>query len=159
MGTTVVDTYTRDVNLLMLPAWFHDSGDGLSMGTAFTAAHDWDIGYQFDVSVNHLDIGFSTPNDWVFRIPGISEPLFDLANKRTGFKVNSLFQIVSRPNGLVNTSDYQFNLLAEVLDEKVFERTFGFSVNDTLPLRPTQIAGACRGIGQLLRRVDSALQQ
>jgi len=126
-GATVADTYSHGVDLLLLPDWFHDSGGDYDTGTTFSASHDWSTGYDFDVMVNHLDLGFNTPSDWIFYVPGISEPLFDMANKRTGFTVDSTFQISSQPSGLVNSSNYHFELQAEVLDNTVYEDTFDFS--------------------------------
>ena len=161
-GAALGDTYLHSVDLLLLPDWFHDPGGDHSSGTHFDATWlGWAGGYEFDVTVNHLDLGFYTPADWVFYVPGISEPLFDLAHKRTGFTVDSSFQITSPPSGLVNTTDYQFHLLAEVLGQTAYEDTFGFSFSDTRAFEddygPVHVEGSVAYFAELTPHFDDDL--
>ncbi|HUU85648.1 MAG TPA: Ig-like domain-containing protein, partial [Phycisphaerae bacterium] len=119
------------VDILLMPTWFYSDDPG--MDAEFGVSWDWASGYSFDVTVTHLDLGFDTPADWVFRIPGIQEPLFDLANKHTGFLAQSTFDLVSSPSGIVTSSGYELTLSAEVLDESVFEKTISFNASDSVP--------------------------
>ncbi len=128
-GTSVVDTLVHNVNLLMLPGWFHNAGDSGSTGTTFTATHTWETGYQFDVTVNHLEIGFNTPSSWAFYGAGDRQPLFDLANKRTNFTVESSLHLASDPTGLVTASDFQLEMSADVLGNRVLEHTIGYGAS------------------------------
>ena len=81
------------------------------------------------MTVNHLDLGFNTPSSWAFYVPGISQPLFDLANKHTGFVVQSDFQLDSAPTGLVSSSSHQLEIWADVLGNRVYEDTISFSAS------------------------------
>jgi len=114
------DAETLGVEILLLPNWFH------SENTAFTANHDWSNGYQFDVTVTHLDEGFDTPADWVFCVPGISQPLIDLADKHTGFTVQSQFDIHSSSSGDVSVSNSGLGIYLDVLDYRAFEEFVPF---------------------------------
>ena len=136
-GPSGLDVETLDVDILPLPDWFHDTGSDFSTGTTFEATHDWETGYDFDVTVNHLNLGFSTPSDWVFYVPGISEPLFDMANKRTGFDVLSTFEINVPGSGVVSTTNYEFSMVGEVLGETFLDVHFAPTISDTLTIDET----------------------
>ena len=132
-GAALGDTFNKNVDLLLLPDWFHDTGGDYSAGTSFAATHDWATGYDFDVTVNHLDLGFNTPADWVFYVPGISEPLFDLADKHTGFLVDSTFDLNSSAAGSVSATGFQIDISADVLDHTVFDESFSYSGGGSIP--------------------------
>jgi len=115
------DEKTHDVDILLLPEWFH--GDDV----VFTPAHEWASGYSFDVQVTHYTEEFFTPDEWVFYVPGFSDPLFDLAHKRTGFDIYSSFALTSTPAGTVLEEDFALHAEAEALDQQVFEHEIDFS--------------------------------
>ena len=142
----------------MLPNWFHDSGGSVSTGTTFTATQDWSTGYQFDVTVNHLNLGFNTLSAWAFYVPGVSEPLFDLANKHTGFTVQSDFHLDSDPTGFVTSSGYQLEMWADALGNRCLEDTIRLSV--PAAARPTieTFPGGVAVSGSVSRRCGESIR-
>ena len=76
IGPSGSDVFNHNVDILTMPDWFYDAED---FNFSIPVTFDYNIGYDFDIQISHLDLDFNTPLDWVFSIPGINEPLFDLA--------------------------------------------------------------------------------
>ena len=129
----------RSVNYIVLPSWLQTTGiAGYNTGTSYEVAeaslNRLDIqssGYQFNVDVNHLHVGFSTPSNWVLSVPGVSTPVFDLANKFTGFSADSEFTLTSSASGVVTCTDYQLVFTVDVLGYAVFQKSFSASVGSS----------------------------
>jgi len=132
---TQTDTESYAVDILMLPDWMYDTG------VEFDSSHDWSQGYSFDVTVEHfgpnvtiggISGGFYTPSTWEFSIPGIDEPVFSLANKYTGFDIESTFTLASDAFGFVSVENYQIEAAAYILDEQIYEGSYSPSTSNQM---------------------------
>jgi Ca2+-binding RTX toxin-like protein len=142
------DEESHNVDIILLPDWFYGVPDPDTFygGVTFEVGQDWTDGYIFDITITHFDIGFYTPEDWVFTVPVVDVTLFDLANKRTGFKIESNFTLSSTPFGTVLSEGFELTLKADILDETIFEYDISYNYSDTVEyeseMGPVTISGS-----------------
>jgi len=122
-GTMLLDSYSRDVNIIMLPEWF--SSDDVSYEVSASPSS----GYQFEVQLKEFDFGVSTPSDWTWGLDGYfgGEPLIDLADLYTGVQGGWSFSLRSHTNGAASVHDVSYFLTMDVLGYRIADEQLSLS--------------------------------